>query len=302
MASAFLPSELGQNISEIIIPDVKTTLNLFGMHLRTVSGAWSYPIHAHPQYEFNYVLDGEQRIIVNSRSYSQRAGDLVLLRPGDSHSSQSGNGRPFTYFCIHFDIDDKILISLLSRLHHVLFKADSTIAHKLTPSLTRLVDISRQIHGDITMSQRMMLQSAVFELFGQLWEAFSVEANLQASASYEKVELAHQIRSRLQGLVYQQFKQDAQEDRTLGVDDIAAELGISSSHCYRVFRQVFGLSPREFLSRQMLHEAKVLLDDPRLPVSHISTILGYRDIAHFSRQFKRWHGKSPREYREGGSL
>ncbi|MNB80434.1 Arabinose operon regulatory protein [compost metagenome] len=302
MASAFLPPELSQNISEIIIPDVKTTLNLFGMHLRTVGGAWSYPIHAHPQYEFNYVLDGEQRIIVNSRSYMQRAGDLVLLRPGDSHSSQSGNGRPFTYFCIHFDIDDKILISLLSRLHHVLFPADSTIAHKLTPSLTRLVDISHQIQGDITMSQRMRLQSAVFDLFGQLWEAFSVEANLHSSASYEKVELAHQIRSRLQGLVYQQFKQDIQEDRTLGVDDIAAELGISSSHCYRVFRQVFGLSPREFLSQQMLHEAKVLLDDLRLPVSHISAILGYRDIAHFSRQFKRWHGKSPREYREGGSL
>ncbi|AIQ53989.1 AraC family transcriptional regulator [Paenibacillus sp. FSL R7-0331] len=302
MASAFLPPELSQNISEIIIPDVKTTLNLFGMHLRTVGGAWSYPIHAHPQYEFNYVLDGEQRIIVNSRSYTQRAGDLVLLRPGDSHSSQSGNGRPFTYFCIHFDIDDKILISLLSRLHHVLFPADSTIAHKLTPSLTRLVDISHQIQGDITMSQRMRLQSAVFDLFGQLWEAFSVEANLHSSASYEKVELAHQIRSRLQGLVYQQFKQDIQEDRTLGVDDIAAELGISSSHCYRVFRQVFGLSPREFLSQQMLHEAKVLLDDLRLPVSHISAILGYRDIAHFSRQFKRWHGKSPREYREGGSL
>lgn len=302
MASAFLPPELGQNISEIIIPDVKTTLNLFGMHLRSVSGAWSYPIHAHPQYEFNYVLDGEQRVIVNNRSYTQRAGDLVLLRPGDSHSSLSGNGRPFTYFCIHFDIDDKILISLLSRLHHVLFPADSTIAHKLTPSLTRLVDISHQIQGDITMSQRMRLQSAVFDLFAQLWEAFSIEANLYASASYEKVELAHQIRSRLQGLVYQQFKQDAQEDRTLGVDDIAAELGISSSHCYRVFRQVFGLSPREFLSRQMLHEAKVLLDDPRLSVSHISAILGYRDIAHFSRQFKRWHGKSPREYREGGSL
>ncbi|MNJ02399.1 DNA-binding transcriptional regulator AraC [compost metagenome] len=48
----------------------------------------------------------------------------------------------------------------------------------------------------------------------------------------------------------------------------------------------------------MLHEAKVLLDDPRLSISHISGILGYRDIAHFSRQFKRWYGKSPREYRE----
>ncbi|AIQ19783.1 AraC family transcriptional regulator [Paenibacillus sp. FSL H7-0357] len=297
MVSAFLPPVLGQSISETIIPDVKTTLNLFGMHLRKVSGEWDYPVHAHPQYEFNYVLEGEQLIIVNNHSYTQRAGDLVLLRPGDSHSSRSGNGKPFTYFCIHFDIDDKILISLLSRLNHVLFESDSTIAHKLGPVLSKLVEISKSIAGDITMSQRMRLQSAVFDLFAQLWEAFSIDAHLSSSTTYEKVELAHQIRSRLQGLVYQQFKLELPYDSHYGIDDIAAELGISTSHCYRVFRQVFGMSPRVFLSEQMLHEAKVLLDDPSLSVSQISGILGYRDIAHFSRQFKRWYGKSPREYR-----
>ncbi|MCE3202265.1 AraC family transcriptional regulator [Paenibacillus sonchi] len=298
MVSAFIPPVHGHSISETIIPDVKTTLNLFGMHLRKVRGEWEYPVHAHPQYEFNYVLEGEQQLVVNNRSYIQKAGDLVLLRPGDSHSSKSGNGKPFTYFCIHFDIDDKILISLLSRLNHVLFESGSTIAHKLGPVFTRLVEISSTISGDITMSQRMRLQSAVFELFGQLWEAFSIEANLPTTGTYEKVELAHQIRSRLQALVFQQFQMELPYDSHYGIDDIAAELGISASHCYRVFRQVFGVSPREFLSEQMLHEAKVLLDDSSLSVSQISSLLGYRDIAHFSRQFKRWYGKSPREYRE----
>uniref|UniRef100_UPI00406D4F04 helix-turn-helix domain-containing protein n=1 Tax=Paenibacillus sp. FSL E2-0178 TaxID=2921361 RepID=UPI00406D4F04 len=300
MVSAFLPPVLGQCLSETIIPDVKTTLNLFGMHLRKVSGEWDYPLHAHPQYEFNYVLEGEQLFTVNNRSYIQQAGDLVLLRPGDSHASCSGNGQAFTYFCIHFDIDDKLLISLLSRLNHVLFPSASNIAHKLGPILSKLVDISGSISGDITMSQRMRLQSAVFDLFAQLWEAFSIEADLSSPATYEKIELAHQIRSRLQGLVYQQFKLELPYDSHYGIDDIASELGISASHCYRVFRQVFGISPREFLSEQMLHEAKVLLDDPSLSVSRISGILGYRDIAHFSRQFKRWHGTSPREYRESG--
>jgi AraC-like DNA-binding protein len=298
LVSAFLPPVLGQSLSETIIPDVKTTLNLFGMHLRRVSGEWDYPLHAHPQYEFNYVLEGEQLFTVNHHSYLQRAGDLVLLRPGDTHSSRSGNGEPFTYFCIHFDIDDKLLISLLSRLDQVLFTAGSTIAHKLGPILSKLVEISGSTPGDITMSQRMRLQSAVFELFAQLWEAFSIEANMSSPGTYEKIELAHQIRSRLQGLVYQQFQLEVPYDSHYGIDDIASELGISASHCYRVFRQVFGISPRVFLSQQMLHEAKVLLDDPSMSVSQISGILGYRDIAHFSRQFKRWHGTSPREYRE----
>ncbi|KWX88353.1 AraC family transcriptional regulator, partial [Paenibacillus riograndensis] len=147
MVSAFIPPVHGHSISETIIPDVKTTLNLFGMHLRKVRGEWEYPVHAHPQYEFNYVLEGEQQLVVNNRSYMQKAGDLVLLRPGDSHSSKSGNGKPFTYFCIHFDIDDKILISLLSRLNHVLFESGSTIAHKLGPVFARLVEISSTISG-----------------------------------------------------------------------------------------------------------------------------------------------------------
>lgn len=296
MVSSFITPAPGHSISEKIIPDMKTTLNLFGMHIRTVSGEWSYPVHNHPQYEFMYLLEGEQLLIVNNRPYLQRSGDLVLLRPGELHSSQSGNHEPFTYFCIHFDIDDKLLISLLSRLDHVLFESGSTVTHKIEPSLAKLVEISDKVSGDMTMLQRMRVQSALFELFGQLWEAFSDEESL-SSATFEKVELAHLIRNQLHGLVYQQFKQEQSQNRRYGIDDIAADLGISVSHCNRVFRQVYGMSPRIYLSEQMLHEAKVLLDDSRLSISHISGILGYRDIAHFSRQFKRWHGQSPREYR-----
>ncbi|MNV74972.1 Arabinose operon regulatory protein [compost metagenome] len=162
------------------------------------------------------------------------------------------------------------------------------------------MDLSSQMAGkpEISLSQRMRLQSAIFELFGQLLEAISAEVDLYADISYEKVELARQIRSRLQGLVFQQFKQAASDEEHYGIEDIAAELGISSSHCSRVFRQIYGISPRVFLSDQMLHEAKVLLDDPRMSVNEISTLLGYKDIAHFSRQFKRWCGISPSGYRK----
>lgn len=75
-------------------------------------------------------------------------------------------------------------------------------------------------------------------------------------------------------------------------------LGISSSHCNRVFKQVFGQSPRAVLSQLVLHEAKLLLGNPKLSVQNIAVMLGYKDIAHFSRQFKRWSGMSPSRYRQ----
>jgi AraC-like DNA-binding protein len=279
-----------------MIPDVKTTVNLFGMHLRRVSGDWHYPAHEHPQYEINYVLEGEQLMTVGGSSCLQRSGDLVLLRPGDVHSSRSGNNEPFTYFCIHFDIDDKIFLSLLSRMEQTLFPGDSPVTRQVQPVMSRLIDIVGQA-GQKTMTQRMRLQSAIFELFGHLWEAISNEAVLLSSAAYEKVELAHQIRHRLQGLVSQSFKQGLAAEQHYGIDDISAELGISTSHCGRIFRHIFGMSPRSYLSGLVLDEAKLLLCNTRLSVQHIASILGYRDIAHFSRQFKRWSNLSPSEYR-----
>ncbi|MFH5186272.1 AraC family transcriptional regulator [Paenibacillus sp. TAB 01] len=297
MSASFIPPALGQSLSEIMLPDVKTTVNLFGMHLRRVDGSWDYPVHEHPQYEINYLLEGEQLMTVNGRRYAQQAGDLMLLRPGDAHSSQSGNQEPFTYFCIHFDIDDKIFLSLLGRMEQVLFAADSSLTRQVQPVLAKLIELAGQ-PDHTTMAQRMRLQSAMFELFGQLWEAISHEAELSASPAYEKVELAHRIRTELQALGTQHFKQGVAAEQHYGIDDIAAKLGISTSHCNRVFRQVFGISPRVYLSGLVLHEAKLLLADPRLSVQHIASILGYRDIAHFSRQFKRWSGLSPSEYRK----
>ncbi|RAW12641.1 AraC family transcriptional regulator [Paenibacillus taichungensis] len=297
MSSTYLPPALGESVHEVFYPDVQTTVNLFAIHLRSVGSDWDYPAHEHPQYELNYVTEGEQYMTVDGKLYIQKAGELLLIPPGSIHSSLCHNAKGFTYFCMHFDIDDQLFLSLLARIKQVLFNSDSPVTRQIEPVLHKLMS-SADNRAASTMVQRMQLQSAVFELFGHLWEAVSQEAAQLFTDGYEKIELAHQIRNRLQGLVSQQFKQGRESDSHYGIDDIAAELGISSSHCNRVFRQVYGQSPRVYLSEMVLHEAKVLLGNPKLSVQNIAAMLGYKDIAHFSRQFKRWSGISPTRYRQ----
>ncbi|MBP1307728.1 MULTISPECIES: AraC family transcriptional regulator [Paenibacillus] len=285
---------------EFFFPDVRTTVNLFAIHTRSVGRDWSYPPHEHPQYEINIVLAGEQIMVVDGRSYTQRQGDLVLLRPGIVHSSHS-NGEGFTYFCMHFDIDDKLFLSLLSRLEQVLFPAEGTVAGQMGPALGKLLDLSTPEDigiGSDSVAKRMRIQSAVFELFATLWEAVSSEAAHLPGRGYVQAELAHQIASRLQGRVNQPYGQAGSVEKQDGIEGISSELGISVSHCNRVFRSVFGVSPRVYLSGLVLHEAKLLLADPQWSVQQIADMLGYGDIAHFSRQFKRWSGQSPTSYRK----
>jgi AraC-like DNA-binding protein/mannose-6-phosphate isomerase-like protein (cupin superfamily) len=295
-ASPFLHGS-GTYVDERMFPDVKTTLNLFGIHRRKVAGDWSYPPHEHPQYEINYLLDGRQTMRVNGTSYEQHPGDLLLLRPGEVHASRSGDGEPFEYFCIHFDLDDRLFLSLLGRMEQTLFPAASPIARKIKPALAKLLEpdsaaVARSVAG------RLRLQSTMFELLAQLWDAVSAETQHLSPQSYGKVELAHEIAGRLQGLANQTFRKGKAGEEPYGIREIAAALGISVSYCNRIFRDVYGQSPRAYWSELMLREACQLLADPRYTIQAISVILGYRDIAHFSRQFKRWTGTAPSDYRK----
>ncbi|KHF36589.1 Arabinose operon regulatory protein [Paenibacillus sp. P1XP2] len=82
-----------------------------------------------------------------------------------------------------------------------------------------------------------------------------------------------------------------------GIASIAAKVGYSTSAINRIFTQAYGLSPRQYMSALMLKKSKLLLMDPELSIEAISARLGYHNIAHFSRQFKRWTGESPSRFR-----
>ncbi|MNJ73716.1 Melibiose operon regulatory protein [compost metagenome] len=94
---------------------------------------------------------------------------------------------------------------------------------------------------------------------------------------------------------------DNKRDVSVKIEDIAASLGITPGYCLEVFRKVYGTSPRQYLSNLMLNEAKILIQQPELSLQEIAGRLGYSQVSHFSRQFKRWTGMSPLQYRQLGS-
>ena len=86
------------------------------------------------------------------------------------------------------------------------------------------------------------------------------------------------------------------------VQDIADALKMSTSQVNRIFQQVYGKAPRQYMSEILLSEANRLLRQTDLSIDHIAMILGYKTSAHFSRQFKRWTAMTPSECRSGASV
>lgn len=87
-------------------------------------------------------------------------------------------------------------------------------------------------------------------------------------------------------------------DGDLKVPELAAMLGISSSHLGALFRHATGGGVTAYRTGLRMARARTLLDTTTQSVSAIASALGYDDPLYFSRQFRRVHGVSPSQYRD----
>lgn len=74
---------------------------------------------------------------------------------------------------------------------------------------------------------------------------------------------------------------------------LAKEASMSVPHFCSEFKKYVLVSPIEYLIRMRLQQAKYLLCDFNLSIAEIADRLGYHDIFHFSKQFKKYFGVSP---------
>ncbi len=87
--------------------------------------------------------------------------------------------------------------------------------------------------------------------------------------------------------------------RSMG--EIAAALEVHPVHLARRFRQVFGLSPGEYLRRCRLDRARNLVQRSAAPLAEIAIAAGFADQSHLSNAFRKQFGVSPRAYRQASS-
>lgn len=85
-------------------------------------------------------------------------------------------------------------------------------------------------------------------------------------------------------------------DREISVTELAELCKLSVSHFRRIFKEKTGFTPLGYRESVRIHWAKQLLVSDFFTVSEIALKLGYYDIYHFSKDFKRYTAMSPKEY------
>ena len=126
-----------------------------------------------------------------------------------------------------------------------------------------------------------------FEVEQELFKfTLSFERLVQQSPDPEGNRLLEELRERVLGQM-----------RSIPVEALAEERGMSRSAYGHFFRARTGLTPAHFMTEVRVQEAARLLTTTRLPLVHIARQCGFANANHFGKVFRRFRHQSAGAYR-----
>jgi AraC-like DNA-binding protein len=84
----------------------------------------------------------------------------------------------------------------------------------------------------------------------------------------------------------------------LDLEQMAAQAGFSKFHFARSFKDAYGETPANYLSRRRVERAKDLLRSANLSVTEVCMLVGFSSLGSFSSRFSEMVGMSPSAFQQ----
>ncbi|MBP3384654.1 MAG: helix-turn-helix domain-containing protein, partial [Firmicutes bacterium] len=91
---------------------------------------------------------------------------------------------------------------------------------------------------------------------------------------------------------------DARLSEELSLKKIAEMNGVSSTYLSTCFKQETGKNFVDYVNGKRVEQAKHMLKTTRLQIQTVAQHCGFLDVQYFAKVFKKYTGKTPREYRD----
>lgn len=258
-------------------------------HLR--SGSYNMPSkHYHDAYEIYYLVSGERRYFIKDRTYHVITGDLVLINPNELHKTNE-TGAPF---------HERIVLNFKKEFLKGWDNADTFLSvfnHGV--NIVRLDPLQQgRIHG--------LLLKIISECDNRLDGFIDYCKTLLTELLIE----VFRYRQRTPRLIQDQVNETSEKifevvrylnehyEEELTLQTIKELFFISPYHFSRTFKKIIGFNFIDYLNNIRTRAAQKLLKESKLSVTEISEKVGFENLTHFGRVFKKITGVSPSNYRK----
>lgn len=236
-------------------------------------------LHSHDFFELFWVQNGTVRHFQQGSADTLGEGDMVFLRPGQSHALQGrGENALVVTLCIHPDI-----IARLAERHpaldgHLFWKDGPAAQHhrdimQLVELNNAAVMLEQGDHGTLAAESFLLPLCASLTAYGLSGDAPQWLVRACANANDIAV-----------------FRE--------GAAGLVALTGKAHPHVSRTMRKYLGVTPSDYVNQmRMAYAARALTTDSE-PISQIAADCGVPNMSHFHKLFRMAHQLTPLQYRQ----
>lgn len=231
-------------------------------------------------YQLLYIASGQGHFFINGQERVVTAGNIVVYLPGQPQEYVYFKDDKTDVYWVHFTGSDveKIIDYYNIRLsENIIYIGTSPDYQWLFGQIIQEMQLCRPRFEELIS----LLLRNIFILISRNL----IGANRADNSLENEVELAMHY-----------FRENYRSE--INVEDYALSRGMSASNFYRVFKQISGSTPLQFILKLRLSNAQNLLENSNLTIAEIASAVGYENPLYFSRLFNKHIGVSPSEYRK----
>lgn len=221
-------------------------------------------------YCFIYVLSGYARYQFNDRTIDVKTGNILFLTKGCIYTIIV-DSNDYHYIYVDFDIAPQCAAALMPAVYEI---RNHDMAEKLFTKMN-----SQWFHKK--PAYLLQCKSILYDIFSRIILNWALYV---PSTKNEK------IRSTVAYMEINYMNND------LTVPILANHARMSEVHFRRLFREIYLITPIQYLTQLRINRAKDLLKGGDYPISRIAEMTGYSSVYYFSQAFKKEIGISPSRF------
>lgn len=242
--------------------------------------------HTHDCVELSVVLSGEALYTINETTYSVKRGEAVLFHPGEPHSVRIPKQAHFAD--MHIGVQNFLLpngkIDNFDLPHHFpIVKLNQT----LEAFLACCEDIVQECRLRPT-GYMMMFEPLATRLFLLIYR--ELEKETTPTEEY-KNSLGYPEKRKIVDMIIHYINENYMKE--ISLDLFSKDMYLSQVYISKIFKEETNTSPINYLIKTRLAKAKECLEAEDLPIKLVSKQVGYEDVYHFSKLFKKYYGYPP---------
>lgn len=264
-----------------------------------LSSKWTHSVQTTEDYELIVETKGNLYLQYQDVKYTVAPGQYLLLQPPSSKPSDEKRIRrgfresECSFYWLHFSCQRAYPVSALvpSKIdggrNDILLPVQKTLLYP-----ERVLLLMRQLQNCVRSGYDTHYTDYMTTLIiSEISNQHMISLTEKKDAASQNIPLQKQLYNDIVDYI-SYFIND-----NLKVSNIASHFGYNEKYLSRYFREVSGISLKQYILTQKIERANFLLSDTNMTVSTIADSLGFSNYHNFARMYKNITAMTPSEYR-----